>query len=218
MKHFVVAAAAPALLIAGGVALAPATFAQAPSATPGSVDASRVTAGSYALDPSHTLVEWQVDHFGFNDYFGLFGNITGTLTMDPADIAGAEFEVFVPIAEITVASEGLKEHLLRSGKDGGSPDFFGPEPGLAKFTSTSVRQSGDTTAVVSGMLEMNGNSGPVTMLVEFNGAGTNPFSKKETVGFHARATIDRTDWGIDYGQGLIGNEVDLFISAAFEKQ
>ncbi|MGB7417952.1 MAG: YceI family protein, partial [Erythrobacter sp.] len=86
------------------------------------------------------------------------------------------------------------------------------------FTSTAVRQIDDTSAVVSGMLEMNGNTGPVTMRVEFTGAGTNPFSNAQTVGFHAYTVIDRTAWDINYGQGLIGNDVELKISAAFEKQ
>ena len=217
MKNLLIAAAATAGILATGTLAIPALSAQS-SGPPGAVSTSRVTAGTYALDPSHTLVEWQVDHFGFNDYFGLFGNIEGTMTMDPADIESAEFEIMVPIAQVTVASEGLKEHLLRPGTDGASPDFFGPEPGMAKFTSTVVRRTSETTAVVSGMLDMNGKTGPVTMLVEFTGAGTNPFSNKETVGFHARATIDRTDWGINYGQGLIGSNVDLIISAAFEKQ
>lgn len=218
MKPLFVSAALPALLIAGSVAFSPNIFAQPQTGLPGTRDVSRVSEGIYALDPAHTLVEWQVSHFGFNDYFGLFGNISGTLKLDPDNLADTEFKVAIPIAEVTVASEGLKEHLLRPGKDGGSPDFFGPEPGMATFTSTSARRVSDHTAVVSGMLTMNGKSAPVTMLVEFTGAGTNPFSKKETVGFHARTTIDRTDWGIDYGQGLIGNEVDLNISAAFEKQ
>lgn len=201
-----------------GAAIIPTTFAQDSKQLPGIIDASRVTAGTYALDPAHTLVNWQVDHFGFNDYFGLFGNITGTMTMDPANIGDAKFEIMIPIAEVTVASQQLKDHLLRPGKDGAAPDFFGPEPGMAKFTSTSVRKTGDTTAVVSGMLDMNGKSAPVTMLVEFTGAGTNPFNKKATVGFHARAVIDRTDWGVMFGQGLVGNDVELTISAGFEKQ
>lgn len=199
-------------------ASAPTLFAQGSSQQPGQMDASRVTAGTYALDPAHTLVQWRLDHFGFNDYFGLFGDITGTMTMDPANIEAAEFEIMVPIAQVTVASEGLKDHLLRPGKDGGDPDFFGPNPGMAKFTSTNVRQMDDTRAMVSGMLEMNGQSGPVTMLVQFTGAGTNPMNKKETVGFHANAVIDRTDWGLDYAAGVLGNDVNLTITAAFEKQ
>ena len=38
----------------------------------------------------HTLVKWNVDHFGFNDYFGLFGQITGTMTMDPRQYRGRD--------------------------------------------------------------------------------------------------------------------------------
>jgi polyisoprenoid-binding protein YceI len=218
MKTYALAAAATILAVTGGIAAAPAIFAQGAPQVPGAQEPARVTAGSYALDPAHTLVEWQVNHFGFNDYFGLFGNITGTLEMDPANIAAAKFAISVPVAEVTVASSGLKDHLLRPGKDGGDPDFFGPEPGMATFTSTAVTQTGPTTANVSGMLTMNGKSAPVTLATEFVGAGTNPMNKKPTVGFHARAVIDRTQWGIDYGVPLVGKDVTLTISAAFEKQ
>ena len=64
---------------------------------------------------------------------------------------------------------------------------------------------------------MNGNTGPVTMLVAFTGAGQNPMSKTPTVGFHANAKIDRTQWGIDYAAPMVGSEVELDISAAFER-
>ncbi|MFW5634240.1 MAG: YceI family protein [Erythrobacter sp.] len=218
IRNFAFAAAVATLGVTGGILSAPVLFAQEGSELPGQPDPSRVAGGSYALDPVHTLVEWQVSHFGFNDYFGLFGDISGTLELDPNDIAASRFEIMVPIAEVTVASDDLKDHLLRPGKDGAEPDFFGPDPGMATFTSTNVRRVSDTSAVVSGMLEMNGRSGPVTMMVDLAGAGTNPMNEKETVGFHGRATIDRTDWGIDWGEGLIGSEVDLIISAAFEKQ
>ncbi|MBX7495969.1 YceI family protein [Qipengyuania sp. 6B39] len=185
---------------------------------PGAFDVSRVTAGTYALDPAHTLVQWSVSHFGFNDYLGLFGNIEGTMTLDPANIGDTEFDISVPITSVAVPSEGLRDHLLRPGKDGGAPDFFGPDPQAARFVSTNVRQTSDTTAVVTGQLTMNGKTGPVTMLVEFTGAGANPMSKAQTVGFHARATIDRTQWGVNYAAPMVGSEVDLDISAAFERQ
>lgn len=219
MKHFKAATAAAFLIaVTGGFAAAPAIFAQGAPQVPGVMDPSRVAAGTYALDASHTLVSWGVSHFGFNDYFGLFGNIAGTMTLDPANINAAKFEIMVPVAEVTVASAGLKDHLLRPGKDGAAPDFFGPTPGMAKFSSTSITRTGPTTANVSGMLTMNGKSAPVTLAAEFAGAGANPFNKKETVGFHARAVIDRTQWGINYGVPLVSKDVELTISAAFEKQ
>ena len=207
-----------ALALAATATLAAGTIAAQQPQIPGQVDASRVSAGEYKLDPSHTLVSWQVSHFGFNDYFGLFGDIEGMMMLDPANIGATSFDITVPITSVAVPSEGLRDHLLRPGKDGGSPDFFGSEPAPARFVSTSVRRTSDTTAVASGQLTMNGNTGPVTMLVEFTGAGENPMSKAQTVGFHARATIDRTQWGIDYAAPMVGSDVDLEISAAFEKQ
>lgn len=217
MKKLALAAAA-ALSVTATIAAAPTLFAQGAPQVPGAQDPSRVAAGTYALDAGHTLVDWEVSHFGFNNYIGLFGNITGTMTMDPANIEAATFAINVPVAEVTVASAGLKDHLLRAGKDGGAPDFFGPAPGMATFTSTKVVKTGATTADVTGTLTMNGKSAPVTLTTEFIGAGANPFNKKETVGFHARTVIDRTQWGINYAAPFIGKDVTLTISAAFEKQ
>lgn len=215
---FAAAAAATLVAVTGGIAAAPSIFAQDAPQMPGTQDASRVTAGTYALDAAHTLVSWKVSHFGFNDYFGLFGNISGTMTMDPANIEAATFEIMIPVTEVTVASAGLKDHLLRPGKDGGAPDFFGPEPGMAQFTSTKVVKTGATTANVVGDLTLNGKTAPVMLAVDFVGAGANPFNKKETVGFHARAMMDRTQWGINYAAPLVSKDVELTISAAFEKQ
>lgn len=205
-------------LAATGTLAISSIAAQGQPQIPGVADVSRVAAGTYALDPNHTLVSWQVSHFGFNDYFGLFGDIEGTMTLDPADIAATQFDITIPITSVTVPSEGLRDHLLRPGKDGAAPDFFGAEPEPARFVSTSVRRTGDTTAVVSGQLTMNGKTGPVTMLVDFTGAGANPMSQTPTVGFHAIATIDRTDWGVNFAAPMVGSDVDLEISAAFELQ
>ncbi len=215
---FAAAAALTLATVTGGIAAAPAIFAQGAPQLPGVQDASRVTAGTYAVDPAHTLVSWKINHFGFTGYFGLFGNITGTMTMDPANIEAATFEIMIPVAEVTVASAGLKDHLLRAGKDGAAPDFFGPAPGMAKFVSTKVVKTGATTANVVGDLTLKGKTAPVMLAVDFAGAGANPFNKKETVGFHARALMDRTQWGVNYAVPMVGKDVELTISAAFEKQ
>lgn len=186
--------------------------------TPGAMDVSRVTAGTYTTDPAHSLVQWSVDHFGFNPYFGIFGDVAGTLTLDPAAIEDATVDVQIPIAPVAVPSAGLRDHLLRPGADGGSPDFFGAEPGMARFVSTEVTQLGATRALIAGNLTMNGQTGPVVLLTEFSGAGANPMSEAETVGFTATTTIDRSNWGIGYAIPMVSDAVDLKISVAFEKQ
>lgn len=207
-----------ALALAGGGSLAVTSISAQEAGVPGMADLSRVTAGTYAIDANHTQVGWRVSHFGFNDYLGLFGEITGTMQLDPANVEAAKFDITIPITSVAVSSAGLKEHLLRAGKDGAAPDFFGAAPAPARFVSTSVRRTGETTALVTSQLTMNGKTGPVAILVTLSGAGENPMNKKATVGFEGRAVIDRTQWGIAYAAPAIGREVELDISAAFEKQ
>jgi len=184
---------------------------------PGQKDASRVTAGTYKTDPGHSLIGWEVNHFGFNDYFGIFGDVAGTLTIDPANPNAAKVDVTIPVAKVTTASAGLTSHLLRAGKDGGKPDFFGPTPADARFVSTKVVASG-MTAKITGNLTLNGVTKEVVLDAEFTGAGNNPFNKKATIGFEADTTIKRSDFGIAYALPMVSDEVELDISVAFEKQ
>jgi polyisoprenoid-binding protein YceI len=183
---------------------------------PGTMDVARVTAGTYNTDPNHTLIGWRVSHFGFNDYFGIFGDATGTLILDPAKLNEAKVDITIPVSKVTTASAGLTGHLLRAGKDGGKADFFGPAPTDAKFVSTSVVANG-TTAKITGNLTLNGVTKPVVLDTTFSGAGDNMLNKKPTVGFHASATIKRSDFGVNYAIPFVSDEVRLDISVAFEK-
>jgi polyisoprenoid-binding protein YceI len=191
-------------------------IAQSAPQVPGVLDVTRVTAGTYNTDPGHTLVGWRVSHFGFNDYFGIFGDATGTLVLDPKKPNASKVDITIPVGKVTTASAGLTGHLLRAGKDGGKADFFGPAPADAKFVSTSVVAEG-TTAKITGNLTLNGVTKPVVLDTKFSGAGNNPFNKKPTVGFHATTTIKRSEFGVSYGIPVVSDEVKLDISVAFEK-
>lgn len=187
-------------------------------AGPGTADASQVTAGTYKLDPGHTLVGWRVNHFGFSDYFGLFGDISGTLELDPADVDSAKLDVSIPVSKVVTGSPGLTAHLLRDGRDGAAPDFFGSNPADAHFVSTEVRKTGDNQALITGMLTLNGVTKPVSIMAEFTGAGKHPFNQKESVGFKGWGRIKRTDFNINFGTQVVTDTVDLDITAAFEKE
>jgi polyisoprenoid-binding protein YceI len=187
-------------------------------AKPGAPDATRVAAGTYKTDPNHTLVGWRVDHLGFNDYFGIFGDVAGTLIIDPKNLAAAKVDITIPVSKVTTANAGLTAHLLRPGKDSAKPDFFGPAPADARFVSTSVEASG-TMARISGNLTLNGVTKPVILEARFTGAGTTAafMGGKETVGFAAKTTIKRSDFGVNYGIPFVSDDVALDISVAFEK-
>lgn len=210
-------AAAPALVLLGLGSYVAVNAQSAPPQMPGKPDPARVVAGSYTVDGAHTLVRWTVDHFGFSDYFGIFGDVAGTLTIDPKNLAATKLDVTIPVAKVTTASKGLTDHLLRPGKDGGKPDFFGAAPADARFVSTSVRRTGPTKATIAGNLTLNGVTRPVTIAAEFQGAGPHPMNKRLNIGFRGTAAIKRSDFGIAYAVPLVSDRVQLDIAAAFVK-
>jgi polyisoprenoid-binding protein YceI len=188
-----------------------------PTSPPGALDVSRVTAGNYVVESTHTQIQWTVNHFGFNDYFGIFGSPTGTLTLDPAKPNDTKVSIDIPLSELATSSAKLTEHMLRPGKDGKPADFFDitAHPS-AKFVSTSVAVKG-TEAKILGNLTFNGVTKPVALNAKFTGAGNNPFNKKATVGFQASTMINRSDWGMKTGIPFVTDAVRLKISVAFEK-
>lgn len=187
---------------------------------PGSKDKAAITGGSYTVDANHTLVKWEVNHFGFSPLWGLFGQITGTMQLYPKNPAASKVDVTIPVSKMVTGVPGFTAHLLRDGKDGGKPDFFGSAPADAKFVSTHVMvdEDGDE-AKVHGNLTLNGITKPVTLDVDFYGAGKAPaqMGGKENVGFEAEATIKRSDFGLGYAVPLVSDEVELTIAAAFQK-
>jgi polyisoprenoid-binding protein YceI len=189
-------------------------FAAAPAGAeevPGKVDASRVTAGTYKVDTSHTQVVFEVNHFGFNAYHGLLGGATGTLTLDPAKPEGAKLAIEIPLKEVVTTSTELNAHLAKD-------DFFDvAKHPVATFTSTKIDVSGEK-ATITGDLTLRGVTKSVVLDAEFTGAGENPMNKALTAGFEATTTLKRSDFGIDYALPLVSDEVDLRVTVAFEKE
>ena len=210
------------LIGAAALAITAPLAAQIATETLGARDATRVTGGTYTVDNEHTLVRWSVDHLGITPYFGIFGQVTGSLVLDPKDPAAARVDVTIPVAQVTTASKGLTEHLLRApAKAGGKPDFFGPNPAPARFVSTSiVPDTAAGKARITGNLTLNGVTKPVTLDASFYGAGKAPpeMGGEEMVGFEATSKIKRSDFGIDTAIPLVSDEVDLEIVAAFTKK
>ena len=154
---------------------------------------------------------------GINDYFGLIGQVTGSLEIDPANLSAAKLDVAIPVSKILTANPALTEHLLSDGRNGGAPDFFGSHPADATFKSTSVRPTSNNQALITGTLTLNGVSKPVSIMAQFTGAGHNDYTKKDNIGFHGWGRIKRSDFGLKFGTPIISDDVDLDISAAFMK-
>ncbi len=168
-------------------------------------------ADTYKMDPNHTSVIWNANHFGHSNPYGIFSNIEGTLTLDEAAPENSKVEVTVPVDKIATGITKFDDHL--KGKD-----FFNVgEFATAKFVSTKVEKTGDKTAKVTGDLTLLGITKPLTLDVTLNQKSPNPMNKKETVGFSATGVIKRSEYGMKYALPNVSDDVKIQIEAEANK-
>lgn len=170
-----------------------------------------VAAGTYSLEPHHTQVTFSVSHLGISPFAGTFAGGSGTLTIDPAKPDAASVAVTIPTTSVQTTAAKLTEEL--NGADWLDTTKFP----IASFTSTSVR-SMNGGAEIAGNLTLHGVTKPVVLRARFFGTGTNPMSKKPSVGFLGRIAIKRSDFGVGKYVPMVSDETILVINAAFEKQ
>ena len=160
----------------------------------------------YAIDPSHTQVEFTYSHFGFSNITGRFDKVESEFHFDPADPATSRVKVTIPVESLSTGVAKLDEHLL-------SADFFDAvQFPTATFTSTGVTVAGEGRLAVAGELTIHGVTRPVVMDVTINKVGTHPVSQKPAVGFDAVFEIKRSEFGVGGFAPAVSDEVRIEIT------
>jgi polyisoprenoid-binding protein YceI len=173
--------------------------------------AADVRPGHYVVEPAHTQILFAVDHLGFTTYYGSFANASGTLDL-AADAAADRLAISVPMGSVSTTSSRLVSELV--GTDWLDATKF-PD---ARFTSTAITRTGDATADITGDFTLHGVTHPLTLHARFVGAGVNPLDQAYTVGFSATGSFHRSEYGVAKYVPLVGDEVSLTLSGAFERK
>ncbi|TJZ83397.1 polyisoprenoid-binding protein [Paracoccus hibiscisoli] len=162
---------------------------------------------AYDLDTSHSQIVFNYDHLGFSTTYGMFGDITGVITFDAEDPAASSVEATFPVASLMTGFAGRDEHFL-------SGDFFGAEGAAPEvtFVSTGIEVTGDTTALITGDLTLNGVTQSVVLDTTLNQQGTHPMENKPWLGFNATTTLLRSDYGLGMFAPAVSDEVEVIIS------
>ncbi len=147
---------------------------------------------------------------GFTTWYGEFTKVSGSLTLTPKSPATSTLEIHIPAGTISTGNAKL-DGELKSAQWLDASKY--PE---IVFKSKQVEATGKDSAKVTGDLTLHGVTKPVTLDVKFNGAGVNPLDKKYTAGFEVGGALKRSDFGVKTYIPLIGDDVALIISAAFE--
>jgi polyisoprenoid-binding protein YceI len=167
--------------------------------------------GRYGLDPSHSHVGFTVRHAMVSKVRGRFAEVSGSIVIGE-DPTASSVTVEIPAGSIDTRDEQRDGHLR-------SPDFLDVEqfPALT-FRSTSVRPAGSGRWQVEGELTVRDQTRPVLLDVDFEGGVVDPWGNHR-IGFSARASIDREDFGLTWNQVLeaggflVGKKIGIEIEA-----
>lgn len=172
--------------------------------------------GTYVLDPAHSLIGFTVRHAMVTKVRGEFTDYEASLTIadEPSESTATGT---VRTQSIDTRNEDRDAHVR-------GDDFFAVEqyPEMT-FTATSFDVDASGNGTVTGDLTIKATTKPVTFEVETFGVEEDPFGNTR-IGFEARTTINRSEFGIDFqaplnsGGMLVSEKVEIEIEGSAIKQ
>jgi polyisoprenoid-binding protein YceI len=152
-------------------------------------------AGTWDLDPVHSSIGFVARHLMVSKVRGQFTTFEATIVTAPNPLDSTATAT-IDLSSVNTGNE-MRDNDLRS------TNFFDVEthPKMT-FVSTGVRQDGENL-MVDGDLTIRGVTKPVTLAVDVNGFGPDPFGGTRA-GFSAIAEINRTDFGVSFNAPVPG--------------
>jgi polyisoprenoid-binding protein YceI len=150
---------------------------------------------SWAIDTSHTTVEFAVRHLGLASVKGTFNAVRGEAQVDEQDLTKSAGRVEIDVASIDTRDQGRDNHLR-------SADFFDAEqfPTIT-FESRRITHLRGERFEVEGDLTIRGISRPVTLQAEVSEFINDPWGNRRAA-VSLEGEINRTEWGMTFNQVL----------------
>jgi polyisoprenoid-binding protein YceI len=167
---------------------------------------------TWAIDPAHSSVNFEILHMGVSHVHGAFGNVTGTVTLNDKDITKSSVTATIDTTTVSTGVAARDTHLK-------SPDFFdiAKNPAIA-FKSTSVTNAGGKLQLI-GDLTINGVTKSVTL--DLDGPTPPQTNKDKTIsGFSASGKLSRKEYGFGpkYTSPALGDDVKFSVDVEIDKK
>lgn len=167
-----------------------------------------MTTHRWNIDNTHSGISFSIRHMVVSKVRGRFTKFSGTLTLGDEDLTRSNVEVNIDAASIDTGVAERDTHLR-------SPDFFdvAQHPEL-RFRSTQIEKVAADRYRVLGALTIRGVTRDVTLDVDYGGQAKDPWGH-ERVGFQARTSLNRKDFGLEWNQVLeaggvlVGDRVEI---------
>jgi polyisoprenoid-binding protein YceI len=166
-------------------------------------------AADYAVDANHTQATFTVTHLAISRVSGKVPVASGTVTLGSTDLPTG--------ISVTFSAKDIDTQSADRDRDLRSPDWFEVDkfPTMT-FVSKTITGTSQAFTIV-GDLTMHGVTKPVTLTAKTLGKMTDARNRTH-VGYSASGTLDRRDWGLNWGKTapggalIAGNDVTLDIN------
>lgn len=167
--------------------------------------------GDYTLTRQYGSVMFRVFQQQYLTLVGRFDSYSGTLYLDPENLANSRLSATVDMASLNMADSDVAETLISS-----SVWFNTSLYPQASFTSKEAVVRGENQVDFVGELNFLGMTKPWTFSVEFFG-GSDGELGGPTVGIAGRGVINRLDFGMDQYRNMAADEVGIEVNVKFNR-
>lgn len=157
--------------------------------------------GRYNFDTAHGIVGFAVRHLGIALVRGIFKDFRGTVDFDADNRSNSSVEFSANIESLDTGNSVRDKHVK-------SKDFFDAEiyPEMS-FQSASLDQFG-IDWILTGDLTIKGITKQISFPFSMTGGISDPWGGTR-FGIAAETTIDRREFGINFGNTLPSGALDI---------
>jgi polyisoprenoid-binding protein YceI len=176
---------------------------------------STLTATKWAIDPTHSEVQFKVKHLVISTVTGTFKNFDGALETETEDFDGAKASFSLHTNSIDTNTADRDAHLK-------SDDFFASETyPTINFEGTLNKQANGAYKLV-GPLTIKETTKEIELDVELGGTMVDGYGQTKA-GFEINGVINRKEFGLTWsmvteaGGVVVGDDVKLHLNIQVTK-
>lgn len=165
--------------------------------------------GEYKPDPNHRYITFSYLHQGYSRPVVRWDDWDATLDWDAENPENSSVSVTINANSMSSGVEVYDGHLK-------GEQFFDTEnyPEIT-FESTEVVRAGEDRGTIMGDLTIKETTLPVTLDVKFNKAAFEERGGIYKIGFSAKTSVNRSEFGMDYAVPIVTDQVDINIQTEF---
>jgi polyisoprenoid-binding protein YceI len=157
----------------------------------------------WQIDPPHSAAQFSVRHLGISTVRGAFTKVSGTVHYDAANVGKSSLQATIDAASVDTRVE-MRDKDLRG------PNYLDVEkyPTIT-FMSKKVEAAGAGKLKITGDLTIHGVSKEVVLDVDGPSTPVKDPWGNQRIGASATTTINRMDYGVAGGKGMVGDSIAI---------